>query len=153
MLLADLDEFPNYTPPQHVSSPDGQDTTPEFDRHGNPVGSTADVAQQDFMGAQLCWQWDQNEKGYNVTSFNGAPLTNPDNSIDPHRVRCRPNPKKVDRVTNRPVPAHKIPKHRYPSTATPSFYCPSKPAVKTEDDVIYRSEHVVCLFSPFVIEL
>jgi hypothetical protein len=27
---------------------------------------------------------------------------------------------------------------RYPSTATPGFYCPAKPVVKTEDDVIYR---------------
>jgi hypothetical protein len=143
-LNPDLDEFPNYTPPHHINSADGQDTMPELDRHGNPVGATTDVAQQDLMGAQLCWQWDSNEKGYNVTAFAGAPLTNPDNSIDPHRVRCRPNPKKVDRVTNRPVPAHKIPKHRYPSTATPSFYCPGNPAVKTEDDVIYRSEYVVC---------
>lgn len=138
-LNPDLDEFPNYTRPELIqTNQDGQDTMPKMDRHGRLVANTADVVQHDMMGAQLHWIWDQNEKGYSVTAFTGSPLTEPDNGIDPHRLRCRPNPKKVDPVTKRAVPAQKLPKNRYPSTATPGFYCPSKPTVKTEDDVIYR---------------
>lgn len=128
-LNPDLDAFPNYTNVERLRAQEG----------GQDLGSnpTADVSQHDFMGAQLMWSWDSQEKGYNVTSLTGT-ILNPDGECEAWRIRCRPDPKKVDPVTKRIVPAHKIPKHRYPSTATPGFYVTSKPAVKTEDDVIYR---------------
>ena len=52
-------------------------------------------------------------------------------------ISCRPDPNRLDPITGKPVPHDQLPKHRYPSTATPSFYVPP-PAVRTEDDVIYR---------------
>jgi hypothetical protein len=48
-----------------------------------------------------------------VQALTGSLLTDPDGGAEPHRIRCRPDPRKVDAVTKRRVPAHKIPKHRY----------------------------------------
>ncbi len=52
-------------------------------------------------------------------------------------LKCRPDPKQTNPVTGKVIPPEHLPTHRFPSTATPSFYVPL-PAIKTEDDVIYR---------------
>jgi hypothetical protein len=77
------------------------------------------------MDSQLSWGWEENEQRYQVSSYQGKELF------------CRPNPKQVDPLTGKVLPKEFLPTHRFPSTATPSFYLPA-PAIKTEDDVIYR---------------
>ena len=76
------------------------------------------------MRAILQFQWDESVGGYKVISL-GQELT------------CRPNPNRPDPVTGQLVPPEQLPKHRYPSTASPSYYI-LPPAIRTEDDVIYR---------------
>jgi len=102
-LNADVKAFPNYTPPD----------------------STNEIGTFDRLQAQLRWNWDEEEKGYQVQGLNYGQL------------RCRPDPRARDPVTGRQVPPELLPTHRYPSTATPGFYL-GKPTVRTEDDVIYR---------------
>ena len=75
------------------------------------------------MATQLLWSYDADVGYFKVLSFNGKAS-----------ISCCPDPKKIDPVTRKPK---KIATHRYPSTATPSFYCHSKPMVKTEDGIIY----------------
>lgn len=79
------------------------------------------------MSAQLTWQWDNNEGGYQVTGLQGS-----------ERIRCRPDPKMTDPVTGRRLREDELPKHRWPSAADPAHHVSSKPPIRTEDDVIYR---------------
>jgi thiol-disulfide isomerase/thioredoxin len=104
-LNADVTVFPNYSDPK----------------------APRDISDINRLQAQLKWDWNNEEKGYQVTIMDGG-----------HICRCRPDPKKTDPVTGRIIPPEKLPRHRYPSTATPSFHLKGKPTVKTEDDVIYR---------------
>jgi hypothetical protein len=83
-----------------------------------------DIARQSRMAAQLNFDWDDEKNGYEVTAF-GVSLS------------CRPDPKQINPMTGKIIIAENLPVHRFPSTATPSFYVPA-PAVRTEDDVIYR---------------
>ena len=84
-------------------------------------GTAGSASRQSRMSATLKFGWNE---GYSVGAL-GIQMT------------CRPNPHKLDPVTQKKVPPEKLPKSRYPSTATPSFYVPP-PAINTEDDVIYR---------------
>jgi thiol-disulfide isomerase/thioredoxin len=83
-----------------------------------------EVGRQDRMSCQLVFNWDDSRGGYSVTAMG-------------RDLRCRPDPTQTDPITGKTIPPDQLPTHRYPSTATPSFYLPA-PAVKTEDDVIYR---------------
>jgi len=94
-----------------------------FPNYINP-NQAVEVGQQDRMASQLNFSWDDARSGYQVIAFG-------------RDLRCRPDPRQTDPITGKIVPPDQLPTHRYPSTATPSFYLPS-PAVKTEDDVIYR---------------
>jgi hypothetical protein len=94
-----------------------------FPNYNNP-NQAAEVPNLDRMASQLTFSWDDTRGGYQVIAF-GKDL------------RCRPDPHQTDPITGKVIPPDQLPTHRYPSTATPSFYLPS-PAVKTEDDVIYR---------------
>lgn len=76
-------------------------------------GDTRDIPRFDRMSAQLTFQW--TGVAYQVTGFGGSALN------------CKPV---VPENTPPPI-------HRFPSYATPEFFIPA-PAVRTEDDVIYR---------------
>eukprot|EP01038_Epipyxis_sp_PR26KG_P004031 gene4031-5768_t len=83
-----------------------------------------EVARIGRMDAQLTFNWDEQNGGYQVVGF-GVEL------------RCRPDPKQTNPVTGKVILPEHLPTHRFPSSATPSFYVPL-PTIKTEDDVIYR---------------
>lgn len=85
----------------------------------------SDAQELSRMHTILSFHWSEEENGYRV-----------ENSLQ--RLFCRPNPNEIDPKTRRPFKQEELPKHRYPSTATPSFFAPP-PAIKTEDDVIYRA--------------
>ena len=84
----------------------------------------AELKRRPRMAAQLVWQWDGNEGGYQVTMAGTA-------------LRCRPDPNALDPVTGRKVRPEDLPQHRFPSAADPAAYVPPPP-LRTEDDVIYR---------------
>lgn len=84
-----------------------------------------EVQTVDRMMAQLNFSWDEQKNCYLVTAFEDLEL------------HCRPNPNQINPLTGKVIPPEHLPTHRFPSTATPSFYVPA-PAIKTEDDVIYR---------------
>lgn len=94
-----------------------------FPNYVNP-DLAAEVAQLDRLQSQLTFNWDENRGGYQVIAYS-------------RDLRCRPDPRQTDPITGKVIPPDQLPTHRYPSTATPSFYLPA-PAIKTEDDVIYR---------------
>jgi hypothetical protein len=95
-----------------------------FPNYCDPV-NPQDVPRTQRLAAQLCFQWNAQEGGFQVTSLGGREL------------RCRPNPNQTNPATGVKMDPDHLPTHRFPSTATPSFYV-SAPAIKTEDDVIYR---------------
>jgi hypothetical protein len=130
-LNTDRKAFPNYA-------------SPNEDR---------EISRMDRMSTQLSWDWDDNAQGYLVcamgTMLRCRPDPNPVNNqsfqggfqgsfqgnleaTKGPRSRFRPNPNQVNHLT-----PENLLTHRFPSTATPSFYVPL-PAIKTEDDVIYR---------------
>jgi hypothetical protein len=94
-----------------------------FVNYSDPA-SPRDVARWSRLNAQLRWDWDNEANGYRVLSM----------QLELH---CKPDPKQVNPMTGKVIPPEHMPTQRFPSTATPSFYVPS-PAVKTEDDIIYR---------------
>lgn len=83
-----------------------------------------EIPRWDRMSSQLTFDWDGSKNCFTVQSFGRV-------------LRCRPDPNQIDPLTGKKVPADQLPLHRFPSTATPSFYVVA-PAIKTEDDVIYR---------------
>ena len=96
-----------------------------FPNYMDPKSAGNNIPQRfPRLRAQLLWQWDAQTGGYSTTVFD-------------RRVACRPDPNMTDPITGKKVPPEALPKHRFPSTATPSFYV-APPAIKTEDDVIYR---------------
>ena len=84
-----------------------------------------EIQRQPRMNAQLVFQWNEQEGGYQVTAFGG------------HELRCKPDPKQVNPLTGKVLPPDQLPTHRFPSIATPSYFLPP-PSIRTEDDVIYR---------------
>ena len=82
------------------------------------TSSQTAVPEKTRMQTQMDWKWNQQEGGYTVTC-GGL------------QVRCAPNPATYAQA-KKPMPTA-----RWPSTCTPSFYVAS-PAIKGEDDVIYR---------------
>ena len=85
-----------------------------------------EVVQLKRMAGQLSWRYDDQSHAFSVSALGkDEPL------------RCRPDPDSHDPTTGLKIAQDKLPIHRFPSTATPSFFLPS-PAVKTEDDIIYR---------------
>lgn len=89
-----------------------------------PAESPRDLERVSRMNAQLNFDWDDDKGGFEVTALGLS-------------LHCRPDPKQVNPLTGKVIPPENLPTHRFPSTATPSFYVPP-PAIKTEDDVIYR---------------
>ena len=83
-----------------------------------------EVAVQNRMNSQLTFDWDDSHACFTVTAMG-------------KNLHCRPDPKQTNPLTGKVIPPEHLPTHRFPSTATPSFYVPA-PAIKTEDDVIYR---------------
>lgn len=80
------------------------------------------------LAAQLHWGFEQSQTtaGYLVwCQFQGIVL------------KCRPEPDR-DAKGETFSKERQPPTHRFPSTATPSFYVTDLPAIRTEDDVIYR---------------
>jgi hypothetical protein len=90
------------------------------------TADNTEVPTIERMHAQLNFGWDEQKNGYLVQAFE-----------DQEQLHCRPNPNQINPLTGKVIPPEHLPTHRYPSTATPSFYVPA-PAIKTEDDVIYR---------------
>ena len=82
------------------------------------IGAGTELAEIPRMSMQLNWNWDGQQ--YQITaagiSQSGA-------------LHCAPNPAQY---VNKPLPTA-----RWPSTATPSFHV-AKPAIRGEDDIIYR---------------
>jgi hypothetical protein len=84
------------------------------------IGSGTALPEIPRMNMQLNWQWDQQQRGYQVTAAGMAGIG---------ALHCIPNPALY---VGKPVPVA-----RWPSTATPSFHV-AKPAIRGEDDIIYR---------------
>ena len=87
-----------------------------FLNYSDPESPT-DISRQLRVSAQLRFEWDDDANEYRIRAFRKR-----------ESLRCKPK-----LVKGQPFPIH-----RFPSTATPSFYLPP-PAVRTEDDVIYRA--------------
>jgi hypothetical protein len=83
------------------------------------ISSGTSLAEIPRMNMQLLWNWNQQERGYQVSAA-GIPIG---------ALRCAPNP---SMYVGKPLPTA-----RWPSPATPSFHV-AKPAIHTEDDIIYR---------------
>jgi hypothetical protein len=90
-----------------------------------PPDKPSEVNRVPHYNAALSFGWDADQNAYEVKALGT-------------KLRCRPDPNQINPATGKPIPPEHLPVHRFPSTATPSFYVPP-PAIKTEDDVIYRA--------------
>ncbi|KAH9261268.1 hypothetical protein BASA81_000972 [Batrachochytrium salamandrivorans] len=110
LMNPDIKSLPNWVDVKRDGG--GSGTLPRFGR----------------LAAQLHWGFEQSQTtaGYLVwCQFQGIVL------------KCRPEPDR-DAKGETFSKERQPPTHRFPSTATPSFYVTDLPAIRTEDDVIYR---------------
>ena len=82
------------------------------------IGSGSVLSEIPRMSMQLSWGWSQEQKGYSISAEGLS-----------DSLHCAANPMNHVGKT--------MPVARWPSAATPSFHL-SKPAVRGEDDIIYR---------------